>query len=92
LSLVQSAPVVEPCKLVPGRIDIEAVAVDQIIGVALRQALAQTLPGLAAVAGARHGKRPIARHAQLVLDPGHKPGRARVLRVRRDREAEIIAG
>ena len=67
-SLVHSAPVVEPiASRCACRVDVEPVPIDEIVGVALRQAVAQRLPALAAIAGARHAQRAVARHAQLVL-------------------------
>src|SRR5689334_2634934 len=75
-----------------GLVDVEGMAVDQVVSVLLRQTLAEGLPGLAAVLRASHGERAVARQPHLVLDRGHEPGGAGLARMRRDREAEIVAG
>src|SRR5262249_4218187 len=53
-------------EVLPRRVDVEAVAVDEVVGVLLRQALAQGLPRLAAVARAVDDHGPVLRDALLV--------------------------
>lgn len=66
----------------------QGMAVDQVVGMLLRQATAQHLERPAAIAGARHHQTPVHRDALLVLDRRHEPGGVGIVGVRRHREAE----
>src|SRR3974390_3385423 len=63
-------------------------AIDDVIGVRLRQAFFQDLEVLAAIARARHHELAVTRDALLVLGPGHEPGGVRLLWVHDHREPE----
>ena len=63
-------------------------AIDQVIGMLLRQAGAQGLESTAAIAGAVDDQRAVHRHPFFVLHRGHEPSRVGVLRVHGDRKAE----
>src|SRR5579883_1824909 len=70
-------------------IDIEGVAPDEVIGVVLRQAVAQHLEAAAAVARARDDDLAVHRNAALVLHRRDEPGRLGVARMGGDGEAEF---
>src|SRR5512132_1919768 len=88
-SLTQSPPVVEPkARRSPVSSSASRMAVDHVIGMRLRQPLAQCLEALAAVAGARDHQLALSRDAFLVLDLGHEPDGIRVARMHGDGEPE----
>ena len=69
-------------------IEIQGMAVDQVVGPGLGQAAAQGLEAAATVAGAVHHHAAFGGNAPLVLDGRHEPGRVRILRMHHHREAE----
>ena len=69
-------------------VDGEGVAIDDIVGVALRQAAAQDIEGPAGVAGARDHERALDWDAALVLDCRDEPGRVRFAGMDGDGKAE----
>src|SRR6185295_17654596 len=69
------------CQTLAGLIDIQTMAVDQVVGVLLRQALPQRLECLAAVAGPIDHNAAIGRAAFLVLECRHEPRGVRSLRM-----------
>ena len=60
---------------VAGVVEVEGVAVDEVVGVLLGQAVAEHVEGAAAVAGAGDDQAAIHGDAALVLDAGDEPGR-----------------
>src|SRR5437867_2024675 len=58
-------------------IHVERVAVGEIVGVLLRQALREHLEAASPVPSARHDHSTLHRDTLLVAHPGHEPGRAR---------------
>src|SRR5262249_34152535 len=70
------------------RIERESMAIHDIVGVRLRQALGEDIEGFAAVARSRHGQLALARNAFLILDFRDKPRRVGLPRMHDDREAE----
>src|SRR3546814_11426161 len=71
-----------------GGVDVEGMAVDEVVGLLLRQALRQRLEAGAAVAGARDDDAPVDRHAALVLHRRHEPGGPGIGGLERHGEAE----
>src|SRR5690348_11133290 len=71
------------------RIDRQRVPPHQIVGVALRQPVAQYLETLAAVASARDDHLAVDRDAALVFDGRDKPRGVRIARMRHDGKAEF---
>src|SRR3546814_9271903 len=71
-----------------GGVDVEGMAVDEVVGLLLREALRQRLEAGAAVAGARDDNAPVDRHAALVLHRRHEPGGPGVVGMHRHGEAE----
>src|SRR5262245_57940066 len=69
-------------------VERQRVAVDHVIGMRLRQPLAQDVKALAAIAGARDHQLALARDALLVLDLRHEPRGIRIARMHCDGEAE----
>ena len=76
------------CKRIAGRINREGVAIDDVVGVLLRQAVGERREGLTAVASARDHELAADGDTALVLDRGDEPRRFRLGRVDGDREAE----
>src|SRR5215471_5502533 len=71
-----------------GLIERESMAIHDIVGVRLRQALSQDIEGFAAVACARHNQLALARDAFLILDFRDKPRGVGRARMHDDREPE----
>src|SRR5690349_10020077 len=72
-----------------GIVNRETVPVDEVVGVLLRQAVAQDGERFAAIARACYHQLRLERHAPLVLVRGHEPRRIGIARMHRDSETEL---
>src|SRR6516165_4443785 len=70
------------------RVERERMAVDDIVGMCLRQALGQDVEAFAAVARARDHEPALAWNALLILDLGDEPCRVGLARMHDHRKAE----
>src|SRR3569623_433320 len=69
-------------------IDIEPVAIDEVVGRRRGETLGQQFKRLATVGGAHHAEAALHGHAVELRLRGREPGAARLARMARDREAE----
>src|SRR5215469_8056159 len=76
-------------ELLPASVDRESVPVYQVVGVTLRQAMAQDLEAATPVAGAGHDDFAVEGNALLILDCRDKPSGVRVAWMRGDGKAEF---
>src|SRR2546423_419498 len=72
----------------PRLVDVERVAIGEIVGVLLRQPLREHLKAFAPIPGARYDYPALHRDALLVAHARHEPGGVRVVGMHRHREAE----